>query len=266
MKNLLTILPLLFLLSCEKDSNPESNCIDPNAIDPDAACYAVYDPVCGCDGVTYGNDCEAKVHGVKEFTSGACGCEYPYSGVVKNLSGTHGCGEVIELDNGSILEPVKLPDGVSLQEGSRVMFNYREVTTHPSQCMNGVMADVFCLKQSSCLPLAEPDFNYPAMPDKVTINSAKITGDCLVINFSYSGGCEQHDFELRQLIFFCATPPVPPTTLQFVHDAHGDACQALITSTLSYDLSTLRVQGQSSIPLMLVDYHGNYNANMTYKY
>lgn len=40
---------------------------------PNCYCLQVYDPVCGCDGRTYGNACEANCAGVKSYKEGACG-------------------------------------------------------------------------------------------------------------------------------------------------------------------------------------------------
>ena len=48
-------------------------CIDSNLINPSIECIALLQPVCGCDGVTYGNPCIAiNYYGVTEFSDGPC--------------------------------------------------------------------------------------------------------------------------------------------------------------------------------------------------
>lgn len=64
-----------------------SQCIQGN----DVACTLEFNPVCGCNGTTYGNACAAKADGIKEFTEGEC-LSNSSSGssntINKNFSGT----------------------------------------------------------------------------------------------------------------------------------------------------------------------------------
>jgi len=59
--------------ACNSGCNNPIDCINPDLIDPNGICYDLWAPVCGCDNVTYGNDCEAiNYGGVTSWTEGEC--------------------------------------------------------------------------------------------------------------------------------------------------------------------------------------------------
>jgi len=72
-KFILILLLNLFILGCnEKITQNHDNCIDEDKIIFDGVCLTVWEPVCGCDNITYSNECFASINGVKTWEKGVC--------------------------------------------------------------------------------------------------------------------------------------------------------------------------------------------------
>ena len=63
---------LVFLFSCDCEGDEIVNdCIDSSKAGP-RACTFELNPVCGCNGITYGNPCAAESAGVLRWAAGEC--------------------------------------------------------------------------------------------------------------------------------------------------------------------------------------------------
>lgn len=116
----------------------------------------------------------------------------------------------------------------------------------------GFLAVVACQDQRG-LPKEALEWSDPQpVSDPYEMLHAAVEGDSLVVRVAYSGGCAEHQFELRangpQLR---SLPPKQPIAL--VHQAHGDACRAHIEERLSFGLHPYRMSPSGITVLLLND-------------
>jgi len=137
-----------------------ADCIDESNISDDYVCTENWSPVCGCDGITYSNDCYAENAGVTEWTEGECqnnDLVTPVSIINDGLDSQAQMGSVFTLDgtnsydsNGTIVSYYwsQSPNGTQVEFSSEnesiVTFTVpTESDANPN--MPGGSGDVICI-------------------------------------------------------------------------------------------------------------------------
>jgi len=83
---LVALLPLLLIITgliagiifLPQNQDPRSRASEPTTTatptlpDPEIYCAELYQPVCGQDGITYPNSCEASLAGINTISEGEC--------------------------------------------------------------------------------------------------------------------------------------------------------------------------------------------------
>ena len=86
-----------------------------------------------------------------------------------------------------------------------------------------------------------PDILRIPEGDPYKILEADIVEDEMQLKVQYGGGCKEHDFSM--IISIGEIVGVPNTAIGFLrHEAYDDACEALITEDLTFDLTPFKEQ------------------------
>lgn len=99
------------------------------------------------------------------------------------------------------------------------------------------------------------DLADPAWPnDAITIDSVAATSAGRVRVFTkYGGGCKEHAAALLVNTFNAYSVYPPTFGSRIAHNAKGDACEALVSWTLEFDLTPVREQGHTQFRLAIGD-------------
>ncbi len=147
-------------------------CIDPNLIDPDVGCFDLWAPVCGCDNVTYSNECYATYfYGVTSYTEGEC------------ESDSIPCMDFTDLDFGFC----DMPLGIGLINGSCSYISGCDYTASNGINYEGLFFESMedcqstCGETGDCIDFTDLDFGSCDIP----LGIGLINGSC-----SYISGCD----------------------------------------------------------------------------
>ena len=99
--------------------------------------------------------------------------------------------------------------------------------------------------------------------DGMTIKSASIVGNKMLVTVEYSGGCEDHTFEMVGSEVLMKSMP-PKRNVYLIHHSNSDHCRELIQKTLEIDIKALAASPtpESKVVILI----NGYMSELTYTY
>jgi hypothetical protein len=103
--------------------------------------------------------------------------------------------------------------------------------------------------------------DIPEGKDSFVIQNVKVNGKDLRVDVLYSGGCEEHVFNMYSTAGFTKSIP-PQTDVYFVHDDKDDPCDGILTETYNFDLEPIidmyvsKYGLEEEIVLNVIDFSG----------
>lgn len=87
--------------------------------------------------------------------------------------------------------------------------------------------------------------------DPITITSAQINGNKLFLTVEYSGGCQEHTFQMVGNLAVMKSLP-PKRSIRLIHESNDDHCRALITENLQINIEALAADQRAGSEIILI--------------
>jgi len=100
--------------------------------------------------------------------------------------------------------------------------------------------------------IVDPSIKHNVGVDPFNFKDARQMGDFVVIDVSYSGGCEEHIFQLESRGDFSSTYP-PEVEVTLKHNSNGDRCRGVMDTKLWFSLTPLKYSGTNRIKLIFTN-------------